>query len=232
MSRTLSALEIKKIDAFVATVGPEITAAQPIYNSFDADIPDPTPQKIRKRLVQLIALSNNDHLLNYLQRLNTSDNQVDILMWLDGIYAAQKNIVDANLNDNDKLYRNIYRQAASLAIDTSLCFAANTFKAISQLPYPSNLKKVIAFVQEAKEAYASENAKNRLRNSFEQYGFSTYLSVEELKQVLLKHSPAPVLYRSRSAISPRDVNAINTLSPLRSHVPVTVIDFPARKRLD
>jgi hypothetical protein len=199
MTRTLSKEEILKVKAFAKSVGPTITPWQPTYSQNERDAM--VPSLIKDLLMELIALSSNDHLVDYAKSLKNHENQEEILSWLQAIKALNvKMTKDTLLNQNYlySLYRNIYRVALYLARDTNLTFAANALNALSQIWQSLSKESLLEKVEPLKNLFNSAQANKPAKRDLYEPEYPVYISTEDIiKHLEPKRRPA-LLYRAYS----------------------------------
>lgn len=226
MTRTLTQLEIKKIKEFANSVSAVLTPWQPSDSQQmrDANV----PKLIKKLLFELVALSSNDHLVDYAKSLEQYENQEDILHWLEGIKALNSKMTKGMMYDQESLYslyRNIYRVALYLGRDTNLIFASNALHALSQLSASLTKEELIAKVEPLKAMFHQAQANKPPKQNAYEPDYSAYVYIDEIVDMLQPKPPRkPLLYRSRSdsaaldklcSTSHKKYEAVSPLTPVK-----------------
>ncbi len=199
MTRKLSKQEILKIKTFSESVGAIITPWQPTNSQSERD--SAVPGMIEDLLLSLVPLSSNDHLVNYAQSLKTSENQEEILAWLQGIKALNAKMTQGDLLDQDSLYslyRNIYRVAFYLGRDTNLNFATNALNALSQLWQSLSKESLLEKVKPLITLFTIAEANKPPKQNFFDPDFPVYVSTEEIIKHLEPTRRPTLLYRACS----------------------------------
>ncbi len=209
--RKLSKEEKAKIDTFVRSVRPEMTTWQPTESQgeYDAKI----PEDIKKLLLELIPLSVNDHLLRYLDLLNNKRcNQNQIYFWLKSIKEYHSSFSDAE-NKGGELYQVVFREAARLALETSIGFATDTMNSLAARPLFTNKAKLMEIAKELIELFKSKGG----------------LTQEKTINQVLAKQPKPILFRSRSDTAALGRScALDTVDPRQPAQPLTPLVLPTR----
>ncbi len=213
--RKLSEEELAKIDTFIRTVSPETTPWQPTESQAERDAE--VPSRIKKLLLELLPLSVNDHLVSrYLKKLNESSNQNEIYYWLSAIKDFHTKFSDA-ANKGGKLYQVVFREAARLALETSIGFSTQAINDFSKLELFPNQEKLM---QSTQELIASYKAKRVTINIREDEFRNISMEGDIIKQVL-KKLPKPLVFRTRSDTAAlKQSCALDAVSPLKPAKPL------------
>lgn len=191
MTRQLPLRVKQEINDFIRTVGSEIPCAQP-SDSQQEEI-ERVPGDIKKLLLKLIPLSRDNALLDYVQDLNTKDNQDDLYGWLTAISNLDKtNLTNKDLDgDSELFYQGFYSIVFKLTQETDIRFAIQTLNALATFP-------ILLGVEELREQSEKISSTYKRNSAFkDNEGISSYISPEEIMGMLAPKQPR-LLWRSKS----------------------------------
>lgn len=199
MTRILTVQERQKIEKFSNSVSAVITPWQPTDSQNDRD--SAVPGLIKNLLLKLVALSSNDHLVDYAESLKDHENQEEILSWLEAINALNNKMTKGKLFDQESLYslyRNIYRVALYLGRDTNLHFAANALNVLSQLSQPLSKELLLAKVKPLITLFKTAQNNKPPKLNYYEPDYPAYISKEEIHEHLEPKRRPRLLYRTCS----------------------------------
>ncbi len=243
MARKLAQAELKKIDTFVSSVKVKLTSYQP--SSSQQELDAQVPGKIKELLLKLLPLSVNDHLLsNYLQQLNKQYDQDAILYWLEAIEKlSPKMRTSDTFKDEGLVHQVLFREAARLAINTSINFTVNALSATSKLPSKISPEMLMTLTKEYIERFKKQqqddmaNGVDKELNGAYGFYYDTNVNSQLLRdEVLTKHPELIVITKTKLLRTRSDSAAIESpchtkeLSPLRPHKPVNDLTYLLKPR--
>jgi len=215
MSRQLTAGEKKKIKDLITKMGPELTCAQPSFSQAEAIAE--VPGQIKALLIEQVVLSDNDLLIDYVEDLNTGDNQDTLHCWLLAIKSAKTNLINTINEPAERLYRNLFAEAYLIAKSTDLNFSITALNALASFPFVLNREKLLEMRPNLIALYKRQNSIKEL----DAYGEKVpcYISPEELLKDLARQQ-RPLLWRSKSCsvLPKKSSDEYHAIHPLKRAV--------------